>query len=134
MKQLFTITLILFTAFSVFATREIALSDKEEERLNNILRVIKCVVCDGQSVKDSDTKFAKSIKLTVEEMINKKKTDSEIYGFIRSKYGDEVLFDPPLVSYTSFLWITPFLLIFVGFMLVIYSLKKAYNMNKSSKG
>jgi cytochrome c-type biogenesis protein CcmH len=124
MKQILSIIFFSFVIFGSINAAEKAFDKNEQKRLDDILRGIKCVVCEGQSVASSDTRFAKSVRSIVKNMIIEGKNKSEIYGFIRGKYGDEVLFEPPMDSTTAILWITPFILIFLGFLFVVYKLKK----------
>ena len=82
---------------------------------NKILKNIRCLVCQGQSVYDSESEFASSIKLIVDRKILKEK---QIYQFLREKYGDWVIFDPQLNKNTYVLWLLPLLLFLVGGVLM----------------
>ena len=88
--------------------------EKSEELRNQILKNIRCLICHGQSVYDSESDFALSIKLIVKEKIDKGLTEEQIYGFLKEKYGDWVLFDPVLSKNTYILWLLPILLFLLG--------------------
>ena len=88
--------------------------EKSEELRNQILKNIRCLICQGQSVYDSESDFALSIKLIVKEKIDKGLTEEQIYGFLKEKYGDWVLFDPVLSKNTYILWLLPILLFLLG--------------------
>ena len=74
---------------------------------NKILKNVRCLICQGQSVYDSESEFAISIKLIVERKINEGLKEKQIYQFLREKYGDWVIFDPKLNKNTYVLWLLP---------------------------
>ena len=88
--------------------------EKNEELKNKILKNIRCLICQGQSVYDSESDFASSVKLIVATKINKGLTEDQIYEFLRSRYGDWVVFDPELNKNTYILWLLPLLLFLFG--------------------
>ena len=81
---------------------------------NKILKNVRCLICQGQSVYDSESEFALSIKLIVDRKINEGLKEKQIYQFLRDKYGDWVIFDPKLNKNTYVLWLLPLLLFFAG--------------------
>ena len=81
---------------------------------NKILKNVRCLICQGQSVYDSESEFALSIKLIVDRKINEGLKEKQIYQFLREKYGDWVIFDPKLNKNTYVLWLLPLLLFLVG--------------------
>ena len=90
-------------------------SDEENNILKNkILKNIRCLICQGQSVYDSESEFASSIKIIVDRKINEGLKEKQIYQFLREKYGDWVIFDPQLKKNTYVLWLLPLLLFMVG--------------------
>ena len=90
-------------------------SDEVNDILKNkILKNIRCLICQGQSVYDSESEFASSIKLIVDKKINEGMAEDLIYKFLIEKYGDWVIFDPQLNKNTYILWLFPLLLFLVG--------------------
>jgi cytochrome c-type biogenesis protein CcmH len=90
-------------------------SDEVNDILKNkILKNIRCLICQGQSVYDSESEFASSIKLIVDKKINEGMAEDLIYKFLIEKYGDWVIFDPQLNKNTYILWLLPLLLFLVG--------------------
>ena len=90
-------------------------SDEVNDILKNkILKNIRCLICQGQSVYDSESEFASSIKLVVDKKINEGMAEDLIYKFLIEKYGDWVIFDPQLNKKTYILWLLPLLLFLVG--------------------
>ena len=85
---------------------------------NKILKNVRCLICQGQSVYDSESEFAISIKLIVDRKINEGLKEKQIYQFLREKYGDWVIFDPQLNKNTYVLWLLPLLLFLVGGVLM----------------
>ena len=99
-------------------------SDEKNDVLKNkILKNIRCLICQGQSVYDSESEFASSIKLIVDRKINEGLKEKQIYQFLREKYGDWVIFDPLLNKNTYVLWLLPLLLFLVGGVIMRKKLK-----------
>ena len=79
---------------------------------------LRCLVCQGQSISDSNSDFAQTIKLVVKDLIDEGKTEEEIYSFMSDKYGDWIVFKPQFNIQNSLLWILPYIvLIFGGFFI-----------------
>ena len=103
------IILFLVTSFSELKSDEV-----NDVLKNKILKNIRCLICQGQSVYDSESEFASSIKLIVDRKINEGLKEKQIYQFLREKYGDWVVFDPQLNKNTYVLWLLPLLLFLLG--------------------
>ena len=103
------IILFLVTSFSELKSDEV-----NDVLKNKILKNIRCLICQGQSVYDSESDFASSVKLIVATKINKGLTEDQIYEFLRSRYGDWVVFEPELNKNTYILWLLPLLLFLFG--------------------
>ena len=93
---------------------------------NQITKNLRCLICQGQSVYDSDSEFANSLKILVEKKINQGLAEEEIYHYLEGKYGEWILYDPKFNKNTYFLWLLPiFMFIIVGgIILKIFILKK----------
>ena len=96
---------------------------------NKITKNLRCLICQGQSVYDSDTEFANSLKLVVANKITEGMSEKEIYQFLKTKYGDWILYDPVLNQKTYILWLLPLLLFLFGGA-IIY---KKLILNKNNK-
>jgi cytochrome c-type biogenesis protein CcmH len=103
------IILLLITNFS-----ELKSEEKRDILKNKILKNIRCLICQGQSVYDSESEFASSIKLIVDRKINEGLKEESIYEFLREKYGDWIVYDPQLNKNTYILWLLPLLLFLLG--------------------
>ena len=109
--KILKIFIILFLATSFSELK----SDETNDILKNkILKNIRCLICQGQSVYDSESEFASSIKLIVEKKINEGLKEEQIYNFLREKFGDWVIYDPKLNKNTYILWLLPLLLFLFG--------------------
>ena len=93
---------------------------------SKITKNLRCLICQGQSVYDSDSEFANSLKILVEKKINQGLVEKEIYHYLEGKYGEWILYDPNFNKNTYFLWLLPiFMFIIVGgIILKIFILKK----------
>ena len=100
----------IFIFLFFFITQSLADSLKP----NDIYKNIRCLVCQGQSVADSNSEFAQTIKLVVLDKIDKGNTEQEIYQFLVDKYGDWIIYDPKLNKNTYILWVLPLLLFLLG--------------------
>ena len=103
------IILFLVTGFSESKSNE-----ANDVLKNKILKNIRCLICQGQSVYDSESEFASSIKLIVERRINEGLEEEEIYEYLKEKYGDWIIYDPELNKKTYVLWLLPLLLFLFG--------------------
>ena len=116
MKRLITLAFMLLAANGVGAIdSEGPLADPEQqaryERLTNELR---CLVCQNQTVADSNADLAKDLRDQTRRMIEAGSTDEQILAFMTERYGDFVLYRPPVHGRTALLWAAPFLLLVAG--------------------
>jgi len=105
---------IFIVLFLVSNFSELRSNETNDVLKNKILKNIRCLICQGQSVYDSESEFASSIKLIVDRKINEGLKEKQIYQFLIEKYGDWVIFDPQLNKNTYILWLLPLLLFLVG--------------------
>ena len=81
---------------------------------NKILKNLRCLICQGQSVADSNSEFAQTIKLVVRDEINDGKSEKEIYDFLIEKYGEWIVYKPPFNKVNFALWLLPYLAFIMG--------------------
>ena len=113
---------IFIILFVVANFSELKSAEANNVLKNKILKNIRCLICQGQSVYDSESEFAISIKLIVDRKINEGLKEKQIYQFLREKYGDWVIFDPQLNKNTYVLWLLPLLLFLFGDAIIIKKL------------
>ena len=114
--KLFKVFLIIFLSIGLSQLKS---QEKNEELKSKILKNVRCLICQGQSVYDSESDFASSIKLVVDKKINESLSEEQIYEFLREKYGDWVIYDPELSKNTYILWLLPLLLFSLGGAIII---------------
>ena len=93
---------------------------------NKIAKNLRCLICQGQSVYDSDSEFAISLKLLIKNKIQEGMSEEEIYSFLKTKYGEWILYDPVFNRNTYFLWLLPLLIFLAGGAIII---RRFYNKN-----
>ena len=94
---------------------------------NKVLKNLRCLICQGQSIADSNSDFAQTVKLVVKDKLEEGKTEEEIYDFLRSKYGEWIVYKPPLNKVNFVLWIFPYLALISGGVIIFLFLKKRDN-------
>ena len=112
----FLVFFIIFN-FNLLQADEIKLQNK-------ITKNLRCLICQGQSVFDSDSEFAISLKLVVKNKITEGFTEDEIYEFLKEKYGEWILYDPQFNKNTYFLWFLPLLIFLFGGAILLKKINK----------
>lgn len=109
---------LLMLATSGFANSVYPLdSAKKEAQFNHLLKDLRCLVCQNQDLADSNAELAKDLRLQVYQLVKEGKSDSEINEYLTSRYGDFILFKPPVKAVTLLLWFGPFLFLLLGFLI-----------------
>ena len=116
--------LIFFSPFFVFSVEpdEILTDPVLEERAKEIGMQLRCMVCQNEDIENSNADIARDLRILVRDMIVDGESNKEILNFVHEKYGDFILFKPPIKSYTFLLWACPFLL-FIIFMSLFFRRK-----------
>ena len=105
--------------FFLLNTLNLSNSFADISKVDEITKNLRCLICQGQSIYDSNSDFALSVKTLVSEKLESGDTDKDIYNFLKSKYGDWIVYEPEFNNYTLVLWILPlFLFIFGGLLIV----------------
>ena len=110
---------------------EILENKKLELRARNISKNVRCMVCQNQSIDESDAPLAKDLRILIRTKIKAGKRDEDIYKFLTDRYGDFILLKPPLKLSTFVLWILPFIFFTIGIIIVFLHNKKSKNLKKS---
>ena len=100
------------------------LNAEENKLQNKITKNLRCLVCQGQSVYDSDSEFAISLKLVVKNKIQQGMSEEQIYSFLTHKYGEWILYDPKFNKNTYLLWFLPLLIFLLGGAIIFKKLIK----------
>ena len=113
---------IIIIIFLIYPTSNLNAEDLEMK--NKITKNLRCLICQGQSVYDSDSEFANSLKIIVDKKIDEGLSEDQIYEFFKNKYGEWILYDPGLNKNTYILWLLP-LLIFLAGGAILYNILMA---------
>ena len=103
----FFLIILLFSLASVSKADEVDVKNK-------ITKNLRCLICQGQSVYDSDSEFANSLKILVDNKLAEGLSEDQIYEFLKIKYGEWILYDPGLNKNTYILWLMPLLIFLIG--------------------
>ena len=122
-----SICLIQFFSNNLYTVEpeEILVNQKEELRARNISKKIRCMVCQNQSIDESNAPLAKDLRILIRDKIKDGKKDEEIYKFLSDRYGDFILLKPPLKLNTLILWFLPFIFLAIGIFIIISYNKKS---------
>ena len=107
--------LVVF-CFSIFFYN---LSISSEKNVDQISKNLRCLICQGQSVYDSQSDFALSMKQLIQDKIDQGVEEDEIYKYLKEKYGEWIVYDPEVNKNTFLLWILPLILFIFGGLLII---------------
>jgi len=95
-----------------------------EARLKHLAVELRCLVCQNQTLADSNAPLAEDLRREVRDMIAKDMSDKEIIEFLTSRYGDFVLYRPPVKATTALLWVGPFVLLAIGATVLVITLRR----------
>ena len=122
--------IIIIFSFLFFFNNELqvfAKSINDEININNrtreISQNIRCLVCQNQSIDESNSELAKDLKILIKEKLINGDSDEEIYGFLKERYGDYILLKPPLNLNTVILWFLPFIVLMFGSIMIFKIIK-----------
>ena len=104
---------------------EILKNPKYELRARNISKNIRCMVCQNQSIDESNAPLAKDLRILIRDKIKEGNKDEEIYKFLTDRYGDFILLKPPIKLSTLALWMLPFVFLLIGILIVFWHNKKS---------
>ena len=121
---IFIAQFLLSNSYSV-EPDEILQNPEKELRARNISKNIRCMVCQNQSIDESDAPLAKDLRIIIRNQIKDGKNDVEIYKFLTDRYGDFILLKPAFKLNTLALWLLPFIFVLVGIFIVFFHNKKS---------
>lgn len=117
-------TLLLCTSAPAREAAPLAADEVVEKRLVNIAEELRCLVCQNESLAGSRADLAEDLRREVRGLIKQGKTDQEVKDYLVSRYGDFVLYEPPVKPTTWLLWAGPFVLLVVGIAVLIAYLRR----------
>ena len=102
-------------------------SSENKDQLLEVYKNLRCLVCQGQSIADSNSDFAATIKLVVQDQFNEGKTEDEIYKFLTSKYGEWIVYQPAFNINNFLLWTLPYVVLIFGGFIIFLVVRKTRN-------
>ncbi len=125
MKFLTILILLMLSANSYSLEYKKFDTPQQEEAYKILIEELRCLVCQNQTIADSNAALAQDLRRQVYEMLQQGKSKDEIANFMTERYGDFVLYNPPFKAKTGLLWIGPIIFLLIGLlMLVLFSRKK----------
>ena len=112
--KIFKLILIVLIIFSFNNLK----ANINENIKNKITKNLRCLICQGQSVYDSDSEFANSLKVLVDKKLQEGLSENQIYDYFKDKYGEWILYDPKLNKNTYILWLLPILIFLIGGVII----------------
>jgi cytochrome c-type biogenesis protein CcmH len=125
MKKLLILLICLLPTFSYAGeAKDMAADPVLEKRMIGLAENLRCLVCQNESLASSHAELAEDLRREVREQMAQGKNDQEIMDYLVARYGDFVLYDPPVKSYTMLLWFGPFAMLLIGAGVLVYQLRK----------
>jgi cytochrome c-type biogenesis protein CcmH len=125
MKNILILLFCLLPTFSYAGeAKDMAADPVLEKRMIGLAEKLRCLVCQNESLASSRADLAEDLRREVREQMAKGKDDQEILDYLVARYGDFVLYEPPVKSYTALLWFGPFALLLGGAGTLVYQLRK----------
>ena len=110
---------ILLISFFILSFQKFSIANNISSEVDKISKNLRCLICQGQSVYDSQSDFALSMKILIQNKIDEGKNDEQIYDFLKSKYGEWIVYDPEINKNTVLLWVLPLILFVFGGILIL---------------
>ncbi|HVS20624.1 MAG TPA: cytochrome c-type biogenesis protein [Pyrinomonadaceae bacterium] len=125
MKRTVTLFTIAISFAGILIAKEArpAEDPKFEQRMQALTQQLRCLVCQNETLADSQADLAEDLRQQIREQMKAGKSDQEIIGFLTQRYGDFVLYKPPVKSTTYLLWFGPFVLLLAGIALLFRYIK-----------
>jgi len=119
------LTLLIINSSNTVEPDEILKNPEYELRARNISKNIRCMVCQNESIDESNAPLAKDLRILIRDKIKEGNKDKEIYKFLTDRYGDFILLKPPFNSTNLILWLLPFVFLILGIYIVFHHNKKS---------
>ena len=123
LQQIFKFLFQIFFILSLYTDQVIA-NEANEMKLSNIYKSIRCLVCQGQSIEDSNSDFAVNLRMLIKDKIEGGLDEKDVYKFLKKKYGDWILFKPSFELKNIFLWLFPYAAFILAGFYLFFLVKK----------
>jgi cytochrome c-type biogenesis protein CcmH len=125
MTRLACLLLLALAAGAAFAIDPLPFQDEQQQvRFQQLVAELRCTVCQNQNLADSNAELAKDLRLKVFELMQEGRSDGEIKQFLVERYGDFVLYKPPVKPTTWALWFGPGVVVLVGALFIINAVRR----------
>jgi cytochrome c-type biogenesis protein CcmH len=125
MMRWFVVLLVLFsTALQARIETHVFASPEDEARYQTLTEELRCLVCQNQNLADSNAELAQDLRRQTYEMVQAGKSNEEIVAYMVQRYGDFVLYRPPLRPTTMLLWIGPFIILGIGVLILLAFIRR----------
>ena len=124
MKSLLLILIFVFSAFTVNDVKAQTNDTQTEQRIRHLSEKLRCLVCQNQSLADSNAELAQDLRQQLREQVKAGRSDDEILDYLVQRYGDFVLYEPPFKATTVLLWIGPFVLLAAAALVLVATLRR----------
>jgi cytochrome c-type biogenesis protein CcmH len=125
MKKILILLFCLLPTFSYAGeAKDLAADPVLEKRMIGLAENLRCLVCQNESLASSHAELAEDLRREVREQMAQGKSDQEIIDYLVARYGDFVLYKPPVKSYTVLLWFGPFAMLLIGAGVLVFQLRK----------
>ena len=119
LKRLLKIKILIIFIFTYFSFNNTATSSSfSEEQTINITKNLRCLICQGQTIHESNSDFAESMKKYIKGELENGKTNDEVFSSLIEKYGQWIVYDPGISRNTLLLWALPLLLFLIGGVII----------------
>ena len=112
------IKFILLISFFILSFQKLSIANNISSEVNKISKNLRCLICQGQSVYDSQSDFALSIKKLIKNKLEDGRSEKQIYEYLKNKYGEWIVYDPEFNKKNLMLWIFPLILFISGGLLI----------------
>jgi cytochrome c-type biogenesis protein CcmH len=131
MKKIISALFICICSMSVMAAQDFYLfkSDEDKSRFNQLTNEFRCLVCQNQTIADSNAALASDLRNQIFDKIQQGQSDQQIIQYLTSRYGDFILYKPPLNFKTLILWFGPFALLFIGAGYLFVTIRQRQHAN-----
>ena len=109
---------ILLISFFILSFQKLSIANNISSEVDKISKNLRCLICQGQSVYDSQSDFALSMKILISKKIKEGKSEKQIYEYLKNQYGEWIVYDPEFNKKNIVLWIFPLILFTFGGLLI----------------
>ena len=109
---------ILLISFFILSFQKISIANNISSEVDKISKNLRCLICQGQSVYDSQSDFALSMKILISKKIKEAKSEKQIYDYLKNQYGEWIVYDPEFNKKNLILWAFPLILFIFGGLLI----------------